>query len=123
MLYVAVDWLLEDVERADNFKGRKWYKPSSWRTPTLPKGRICSEVYSRLQKMDQPYFGITQVLCNIFTEDLGYSRGGYPLQDTSKSEDFWNASTENGRARRKLLKELHAHLKSLEFGTTPPTDD
>ena len=120
MLTVVVADLVNRVEKYDNYNGRVWYKPSTWRKPTMPTERICIEVERGLRAYGQSSLGVVNILGRVFT-DIGYPSGCYPLRDVHSRGEFWEGGF--GQERRKLLYELHAHLWTLEFGSLPPTNN
>lgn len=125
MLYVAVSDLLADVEKFDNYKGRVWYRPSTWKKPKPPRRRICIELELRLYEYDQYSFGLVNALSQVFIE-LGYENGCYPLDDMCPTweqidEGHWGGNL--GIRRRALLRELHRYLSDMEFGAVTPSHD
>lgn len=118
MLTVVTADLVERVQKYDNYRGRVWYKPSTWKKPDAPIFRICTELERGLRGYGQDYHGLMGAMGSVFRA-CGYSNSVFPLQDAANFSGHWRGTA--GVRRRELLDKVHAHLSELEFGSlTPP---
>lgn len=114
--------MIKQVEDHDNFRFR-WWNPKTWlEQPPLPQNRICCEVGTRLRlrKHKDASLWDMKTFFPIFRK-LGYDNPVYPLNDRYDCAD-WDAGSELGQARRKLLKDLYQAFKDrCEAETVPAT--
>lgn len=114
--------MIKQVEDHDNFRSQ-WWNPTTWlgRQP-LPQNRICSEVYARMWRRKYKYVNSWDMKIFMpFFRSLGYENPVYPLNDKNASVT-WDADSELGLARRKLLKDLYQAFRArCEAETDPAT--
>lgn len=104
--------MIKQVEDHDNYR-YQWWNPSTWLDrPALPQNRICSEVFTRLcrRKHKDACHWNMRIFWPIFLS-LGYENPVFPLND-HWDYPTWDADSELGQARRKLLKDLYQVIKA-----------